>query len=141
MTAYRIHVTATIENPRRLDGKEGYALLGLLTSLETLLGIITACLPLLKPTAKRLWALLPKRGSEKKNPSTSGTILVVMRISRALTSWSQNQSTRERIASPDSWCEMPMEKDGMSHVSVTPKTDQKTGHTVVEIPVRSDEDV
>ena len=64
-----------------------------------------------------------------------------MRISRAFTSWPHKKSTRERIASPDSWYETPMDKDGMSHVSVTPKTDKKTENTVVEIPVRSDEGV
>ena len=141
MTVYRTQVTATIENPSSPAAKEGFALIALLTSLETLLGIITACLPLLRPIARKLWNSLPKRGSEKKNPSTSGTILVVMRISRTLTSWSQKHFTGERIASPDSWCETPMDKDGVSHVSVAPKMEQKTRNNVVEIPVRSDEDV
>ena len=45
------------------------------------------------------------------------------------------------MASPDSRGETPMDKDGMSHVSVIPKTDQKTGNNVVQISVRSDEDV
>ena len=140
VTVYRIQVTATIGNPSSPAAKEGFALIALLTSLETLLGIITACLPLLKPIMQKLRGSLPKRESRTKKPSTSGTILVVMRISRMFSSWSQKQSAGERIASPDSWCGT-MEKDGMSHVSVTPKTDQKTRNTVVEIPVRSDEDV
>ena len=132
MTVYRIQVTATIVNPMSPAAKEGFALIALLTSLETLLGIITACLPLLKPVTKKLWRPLPKRGSKSKNSSTSGTILVVMRMSRIFTSWSRKHSTGERLESPEPWRETPIEKDGLSHVSVTPKSDQKTRSTEVD---------
>ena len=128
VTVYRIQVTTTIKNPSSPAAQEGYALIALLTSLETLLGIIAACLPLLRPVASKLWRSLPKRGSETKKPSTSGTILVVMRMSRMFTSWSQKHFTGERIESPEPWCETPTEKDGLSHVSVSPKWTEDLKH-------------
>ena len=104
VTIYRIQVTATIQNPSGPSLKEDFALIALLTSLEMLLGIISACLPILKPITKRLWSSLPKRGSDTDKPSTSGSIPVIMRISHMFTTSSKKHFSGERISSLDqSW--------------------------------------
>ena len=106
VTIYRIQVTATIDNPSSPSSQKAYAIIALLTSLETLLGIITACLPILKPITKRLWSPLPKRRSDANKPSPSASIPIMMRISHMFTASSKKHSSGERIASSDlTWYE------------------------------------
>ncbi|KAF6220993.1 hypothetical protein HO133_002674 [Letharia lupina] len=142
VTVYRIQVTATNDNPSNPASQEKYALIALLTSLETLLGIISACLPILKPITKRLRVSLPKRGSDTNKPSTSGSIPIIMRISHMFTASSQKYSSGEHIPSPDrSWYEMQVGKDGTTHVSVRPKADQRTEDELAGKPAGRDEDM
>ena len=54
-----------MDTPSSLKSQETYCYIAFLTSLEALLGIISACLPLLKPVAKKVWNILPKSGREK----------------------------------------------------------------------------
>ncbi|KAF6236675.1 hypothetical protein HO173_004966 [Letharia columbiana] len=142
VTVYRIQVTATNDNPSNPSSQEKYALIALLTSLETLLGIISACLPILKPITKRLRVSLPKRGSDTNKPSASGSIPIIMRISHIFTASSKKYSSGEHIPSPDrSWYEMQVGKDGTTHVSVRPKADPRTEDELAGKPAGRDEDM
>ena len=130
------------DKPKDPSLQEDLALIALLTSLETLLGIISACLPILKPIIKKLWSSLPKRGSDTHKPSTSGSIPIIMRISHMFTASSNKHSSGEHITSLDqSWSEMQVGKHGKVHVSPTPKADWNTEHKLVEPPARIDKDV
>ena len=116
VTIYRIYITA-IDHPGIRSSQETHnmnALIALLTSLETLLGIISACLPLLKPIANKFWNSLPTRQRNANRPSTSGSIPIMMRISQMLTvSFRGRSSGGERISSlGDSWYELQVGKFG-----------------------------
>ena len=54
MTLYRLYATVTLD-PKHWQ--EGYAIIILLTCLEALLGVVNACLPVLKPVVDRLRTL------------------------------------------------------------------------------------
>lgn len=49
ITIYRVQETSQIGDPTNLHARDTYRLIALLTSPEALLGIISACLPLLTP--------------------------------------------------------------------------------------------
>lgn len=59
----------------------------MLTSLEALLGIISACLPVLKPIFNKMSGTIPKDSkiSSVKEILTSGTIPIFMRVSQMWT--------------------------------------------------------
>ncbi|KAL8792152.1 MAG: hypothetical protein Q9195_005248 [Heterodermia aff. obscurata] len=63
VTSYRVYASSILTNPRRTNGAD--CDLGVLTTLEALLGIITACLPMARPVVGRVWMSLPSRGREK----------------------------------------------------------------------------
>ena len=142
VTVYRIQVTATVGNPSSPSSQKSYALIALLTSLETLLGIITACLPMLKPVGKKLWDSLPKRSSTKVKASTSGSIPILMRVSQMFTLSSKKRPSQGLDSSPDqSWHEAQMNENWTNQASLAPKTGPKMESHIVEIPAGSDEGV
>ena len=49
MTAYRVYVTINVHSIDSDDAVNAYATISLLTCLEAILGVFTACLPVLKP--------------------------------------------------------------------------------------------
>lgn len=63
LTLYRIYITATMDQPRHKG--LAYEMIGLLATLESLLGVISACLPMLRPIFGKLRALFSfgSRGS------------------------------------------------------------------------------
>ena len=60
MTAYRVKVTTEIKDPNAPDAIKFYDLIALLTSLEGLIGVMNACLPLLRPVLQNVKSKLPK---------------------------------------------------------------------------------
>ena len=56
VTGYRVYVTSVITDPSRANRAD--CDLGVLTTLEALLGIITACLPMARPVASKCWKSL-----------------------------------------------------------------------------------
>lgn len=79
ITIYRVQVTSTIGDPTDLHAQDTYCLIALLTSLEALLGIVSACLPMLKPLVRKLWGSLSERGTKTTKSCTLGCIPIVMR--------------------------------------------------------------
>lgn len=59
----------------------------MLTSLEALLGVINACLPVLKPIFNKMRGTTPKKGngSDVSEILKFGTIRILMRVSQMLT--------------------------------------------------------
>ena len=84
MTAYRVYITSTITDPSSAVSLSAYNLIALLASLETLLGIITACLPMLKPVGTMIWTTLPKSGRNKIASMTSAAGSLLVRAGRTL---------------------------------------------------------
>ena len=91
ITLYRIYLTQHISKG---DRDPAYPVVGALASLEALLGIINACLPLLKPVfSKMLCCASKRRGDDgvndkkRKENTTSGSIPILLRISHA---WSKS---------------------------------------------------
>ena len=91
ITLYRIYLTQHISKG---DRDPAYPVIGALTSLEALLGIINACLPLLNPVfSKMLYCVSKRRGDggnndeKRKENTTSGSIPILLRISHA---WSKS---------------------------------------------------
>ena len=63
MTSYRVYVTSLLTIPLRAS--RAVCDLGVLTTLEALLGVITACLPMARPVATKIWMSLPSSGRSK----------------------------------------------------------------------------
>ena len=85
ITIWRIHIT-TVISPA--NAQDVYALIALLTSMEVLLGVINACLPVLKPIFNKLRGTAPKSNSGGGGVSEilkSGTIPIFMRVSQMWT--------------------------------------------------------
>lgn len=84
LTLYRIYETTTIAAS---NAQEAYALIAMLTSLEALLGVINACLPVLKPIYNRMRGTAPKSGTNGSGVNEilkSGSIPIFMRVSQML---------------------------------------------------------
>ncbi len=84
VTSYRVYVTSTITDPSSRQSQEAYSLIALLTSLESLVGIITCCLPMLRPVANTLWNSLPKSGRKKISTYTFAATSIVARAGHVL---------------------------------------------------------
>ncbi len=82
LTLYRIYDTTTISLS---NAQEAYAVIAMLTSLEALLGVITACLPVLKPIFNKMRGTAPKSDSGVNEILKSGTIPIFMRMSQIFT--------------------------------------------------------
>lgn len=82
MTAYRVYITATVTDARMAIIPA--CTIGLLTSLEALLGIITGCLPMLLPIARRCWDALPRRGRKKISIAALAVYTLIERMTRFL---------------------------------------------------------
>ena len=133
VTSYRVYVTTTIEDPKSPESQKAFSVIALLTSLEALLGIITACLPMTKPVAQTLWNALPKysRGEISRTMSAMGAIVPQKMQFLSLRSmgpsslgvpWSSNRFSHEsqtrlgdRCLSPEAYGMVDMEK-GQVHV-------------------------
>lgn len=92
ITIYRVQATSKIGDPTNLQAQDTYCLIALLTSLEALLGVISACLPLLKPVFHKLRDTLSERGT---NPTASSGIPSLMHRSQTPASSSRKQYTSE----------------------------------------------
>lgn len=84
-TSYRVYATATIADPTSPETQEAYSLIALLAALEASLGIITACLPMLRPVACTVWSSLPKSAKSKISAMTSSAGSKITRASHMLT--------------------------------------------------------
>lgn len=115
LTIWRIYDTSTISAS---NAQEAYALIALLTSLEALLGIICACLPVLKPIFNKMRGTAPKGGesSRVREILKSGTIPIFMRVSQMLTLTSRkgkySSSDEETLTETFRW--YGEKKDGKS---------------------------
>ena len=109
ITIWRIHDTTTISTP---NAQDVYALIALLTSMEVLLGVTNACLPVLKPIFNKLRGTAPKSnsGGAVSEILKSGTIPIFMRVSQMWTL----ASRKGKYASSDeeTWTEWYGEKRG-----------------------------
>ena len=72
-------MTSIITDPRGANRAD--CDLGVLTSLEALLGIIAACLPMAKPVASKCWKTLPSPARIKILTITSAVDSIVVRLS------------------------------------------------------------
>lgn len=84
ITIYRVQVTSTIGDPTNLHAQDTYCRVALLTSLEALLGVISACLPLLRPLVRKLRGPCPhsERAIHTIESPASGSIPIVLRRSQ-----------------------------------------------------------
>ena len=71
----------------------------MLTSLEALLGVISACLPVLKPILNKMRSTAPQSGKDSavKETLQSGSIPILIRVSQMLTLTSR----KEKYSSSD----------------------------------------
>lgn len=92
ITVYRVQQTSTIGDPTDLHAQDTCCHIVLLTSLEALLGVISACLPLLKPLFCKLRGSRPERGVKT---AKSGTIPILMRRGHMESSSSGNPSSED----------------------------------------------
>ena len=105
ITLYRIYVTQQISKG---DRDPAYPVIGALASLEALLGIIDACLLLLKPVFRKMFCCASKRrgdggndNKKRKENAPSGSIPILPRISHAWSiSLGQFTAGGERMSSP-----------------------------------------
>ena len=141
LTAYRVYVTSTTSIK---TAKQAYSLFALLTSLETLMGVINACLPCLRPSLHRIGQLLSSHSNNKFSSALSGSIPIILRLSRPLAAYfekgsrvseegSRKTATVALEAEEGKWM-----KEGVGRV---PKVERVIGMKVAEIHVRSDVDV
>ena len=82
ITLYRIYDTSTITDA---NAQEAYAVIAMLTTLEALLGVINACLPILKPIFDKMRGIAPggaDSGSGVREILQSGTIPIFMAVSQ-----------------------------------------------------------
>lgn len=142
VTAYRIQVSASIGDPRSPKTQEAYSVIALLTSLETLLGIISACMPMMKPIVKKLYDVFPKRGADTPVTATSGSIPIMMRISQMFsTSSKKYSSSKHRTSLDPSWDEELSDEKHGRRAPPEPKADRVLGIKAADIHVRRDVDI
>lgn len=131
ITIYRVQVTSTIRDPTNLHAQDVYCRIALLTSLEALLGIISACLPMLRPILQKLRSSPSERGMNAVKSSISGSIPIIMRKSQMPNSSSRKQYSSEFASTTDSlWYETTMEGKCENQSSPRSKSDR-----VVEIVI------
>lgn len=150
LTLYRIYDTTTIGAS---NAQEAYAIIAMLTSLEALLGVINACLPILKPIFNKLRGAAPKIGNSTgvSEILKSGTIPIFMRVSQMFTLTSRKGrsplSDEETLTETSGW--YGEKKDGKSNFDggkgasppMTNKAERVMGIKTQEIHVRRDVDV
>ena len=102
ITIYRVQATSTIGDPTDLHAQDTYCLIALLSSLEALLGVISACLPLLGPIFRKLRDSQSERRSHTIISSRSHRIPFVVRKSDIPTSSSRKQYSSESTSTTDS---------------------------------------
>lgn len=102
ITMYRVQITSTIGDPTNLHAQDTYCRIALLTSLEALLGVISACLPMFKPLLHKLQGSQFERGANSIKSSISGSVPVVMRRNRMPLSSSREQYISDRTSMPQS---------------------------------------
>jgi len=142
VTIYRVQVTASIGDQRSASTQKAYSLIALLTSLETLLGIISACMPMLRPIAKKLYNVFQKRGTDSAVTGTSGSIPIMMRISHMFNvSSKRNASSKYALSIDPSWCEDLRGEECEAGASPEPKADRILGIKAAEIHVRKDVEI
>ena len=133
----------------------------MLSCLEALLGVVNACLPVLKPIYNKLRGTAPKGGAEVNEILKSGTIPIFMRVSQMFTlaSRKRKDSTNdgETLTENSTWYEeRKREQGGKSDVEggtgasvttreisppMTEKAEKLMGIKAQEIHVRRDVDV
>ncbi|KAF6232414.1 hypothetical protein HO173_009519 [Letharia columbiana] len=156
ITLYRIYDTSTIAVS---NAQEAYAVIAMLTSLEALLGVINACLPVLKPIFNKMRGTAPKRGDRSgvSEILKSGTIPIFIRVSQMWTLTSRRGKTSSSDATLTETSGWYGEKgngksgpEGGKGASVTTKeisppitqkADRVLGITTQAIHVRRDVDV
>ncbi|CAD6586493.1 MAG: hypothetical protein ASARMPRED_002559 [Alectoria sarmentosa] len=112
ITIYRVQVTSTIGDPTDLHAQDTYCRILLLTSLEALFGIISACLPVLKPVLRKLQGSLSERGTDTNKFPTSGSIPIVMHGSQMPTSSPGKHRSSDSSSREDSFWYGGREADG-----------------------------
>jgi len=131
-------VTSTIGDPHSLSAQKAYSLIALLASMETLLGIISACLPMMRPIAKKLCDIFQKRGASTVT-NTSGSIPILMRISHMVNLSSTKHGWNKYASSLES-SELSEKEYGV-RASPEFKADRVLGIRAAEIHVRKDVDI
>ena len=91
-------MTSTIGDPTDLHAQDTYCHIALLTSLEALLGVISACLPLLKPLFCKFRESQPERGVKA---AESGMAPIVMRKGQMEISSVGNPSSKDCTSTTD----------------------------------------
>ena len=156
LTIYRICDTTTIS---AANAQAACAVIAMLTSLEALLGVINACLPVLKPIFNKMRGTAPAKSSNAVNEILkSGTIPIFMRVSQMWTSSSRkgkySSNDEETLTENSIWNEerkygKASTRGGMDasvttkEISVpkTPKSERILGIKVPEIYVRREVEV
>lgn len=132
----------------------------MLTSLEALLGVISACLPVLKPIFNKMCGTAPKggNGSAVSEILKSGTIPIFMRVSQMWTlatgKWKYSSSDEETLTETSGW--YGEKKNGKAYIDgekqasvttkeisppMTQKAERVMGIKPQEIHVRREVDV
>ena len=145
-TIYRIYVTEMESGDNK---NTRYPTIGIFATIEALLGIINACLPLLKPVFGKMRRHSPgedksddgKCNEKENNNTTSGSIPILLRVSHL---WSKSLG---KYTSSDEAPWPPKILVGISPKSTAarslrdPKVDRIIGMKVPEIYVRKSVDV
>lgn len=125
ITIYRVQATSTIGDPTNLHAQDTYCLIALLTSLEALLGVISSCLPLLKPIFRKLRDSQSERGSDTVISSMSHRIPFVVRGSKMSASSSRKPYSSECTSTTDSsWIGVEVEAKCARQDSPRPISDR-----------------
>ena len=113
LTAYRLRAYH-----KDLRSQYGSTLYGTLASLELILGILSACLPLLKPIINRFWKWTKAMCRRKDDTNTSffGSIPIWIQLSQRMESRSARRTRRDEL---DSILEM---YDGSRNRDITQST-------------------
>ncbi|CAD6594109.1 MAG: hypothetical protein ASARMPREDX12_008145 [Alectoria sarmentosa] len=137
ITAYRVQITATIGS---LDSGGHIEINTVLFMFEAILGVITACLPVLKPVFDKVRDSM-KRYDDKKGISKflkSGSISIFMRMSQIWKWKSGKRAERERLDSMISMEDLGRSESG---IQSTPKVERVVGMKVFEINVQREVNV
>lgn len=120
-------MTSTIGDPTNLHAQDTYCRVALLTSLEALLGVISACLPLLRPLVRKLRGPCPhsERAIHTIESPASGSIPIILRRSRMQNLSSGKHCFNESASTTDLvWSERGVEGERENRGSPRPDLDR-----------------
>lgn len=141
VTIYRIHATSATGDPRDPRTQKTFATIALTASLESLLGTINACLPIMRPVIKKLRNVLPQLRQGTPKSATSGTIPIMMRMSQlfSILSTKQRRSSKSTRSAELLWSEE--QSESKQERSLVPRVDGTLETSISRITVHKNVDV